>query len=101
MMANKPLFLMKEYCTKLNDPDAEEYEVYRVLLPAIICCEISRGDAIECVSADLVQDIITFMITELGITDIDFLNGQCGSIIEDVIEFTVKTILEKRKEVKC
>lgn len=96
----KLLDLMKTYCEHLfesNEP--ESMAMYQALLPAVIRCETKGGDAIECLTEDLVHEIADLMHTELEMTGMAWDEIDVGPVIEDTIEFVIKAILTQRKEV--
>lgn len=88
------LDLMKKYCEHLfesNEPESKA--VYQALLPAVICCEIRLGDAIECDTEDLVKYVANFIRT---FGEVVLTGEQLNIIVEDTVEFIVKAILAQK-----
>ena len=95
----KVLELMERYCKSLFKSDEPEtLAVYQALLPAIIHCEISVGDTIECLTEDLVEEITNFMHTELEMDEAALTDAQRGSVVEDTIDFVIENILRQIQE---
>lgn len=91
------LNIMKEYCDNLFDSNEPESKaVYQALLPAVIRCEITRGDAIECATEDLVLEVTRFMRIKLEM--VDLTREQLGSVVEGTVEFIIKAILTQVKK---
>jgi len=90
---------MKRYCESLSTSSKPEtLAVYQALLPAIIRCETKVGDRIECSAEDLVKEVLDFMYTELEMTEMKRTNIDIGAVVEETIEFVIKTLLAQRKE---
>lgn len=95
----KILDLMKKYCEHLFVADEPEaMAMYQALLPAVIRCETSVGDTIECSAEDLVKEVMNFMYKELEMVEVVPSNVNIGSVIENTIEFVIETVLAQRKE---
>lgn len=95
----KILDLMKKYCERLFESDEpESMAMYQALLPAVIRCETKVGDTIECMAADLVQEVANFMHAELELPELEFPGEQYSFVVENTIEFIIKSILDARKE---
>lgn len=93
------LDLMKKYCEHLFESDEPTtLAMYQTLLPAVIRCETKVGDTIECAADYLVQEVANFMHAELGLIELEFPGEQYGCIVEETIEFVIKSILAQRKE---